>query len=291
VQQIVAPDETLWTIENTTSNYANRRHLPTRHPLAHIICSPSEQRRAVADMRGRPPRLIEWPTESARSLFGPPNSLNAGNFGTNCVIHSHDGIAAPLRYYLISQELLPRYRPAEQPGYLEPAPMNWTGLLWLAPSLNEELKCQQLPLVWGEKRAPRLATRTTYRFRLPDFEMTASDTSRKTIAGQSWGLTAPIEPRRINYLLLTFTATGTSTGMAPSTAALQFTPDQWDDQTSSMTFTCATDGCSHTYLMPVGCCPGWVWRSRISRLRVVAPERCELSAPQIDAWFVDELGQ
>src|SRR5262249_12327331 len=102
VQQTVAPDETLWTIENPTSNYATRRHLPTRHPLAHIICSPTEQRRAIADMRRRPPKLVEWPTHGVESPDGPRGSLNEGHFGTVCVIHSLDGIAAPLRYYLIS---------------------------------------------------------------------------------------------------------------------------------------------------------------------------------------------
>jgi hypothetical protein len=291
VQHIVPPDETLWTIENTTSNYANGRHGPTRHPLAHTICSPSEQRRAAADMRRRPPRLIEWPTDGIKSLTGPDHSLNAGNFATGCVIHSLDGIAAPLRYYLISQELLPRYRPAERRGYLEPAPTNWTGLVWLAPSLNEELNCQRLPLAWGEKRVAGLAVRASDRVDLPEFQTTAPGLSRNGSAGQRWELSVPLEPRRFNYLLLTFTTAGPANDEPSSTAALHFTPDQWDDQTSSMAFTCATDERSHTYLLPVGCCPGWVWRSRISRLRIVAPAGVRLSAPRAQAWFVDELRQ
>ncbi len=279
VQQTVAPDETLWMIENTTSNYANRRHLATRHPLAHIICSPSEQRRAVADMRRRPPRLIDWP---ANGIAERPTDGYIVN-------HNLDGIAPLLRYYLISQDLLQRYRPTEHPGYLEPALMNWTAPTRLAPTLNEPLSCQRLPLVWGEKRVPRMAARTNHRMRLPEFRTVATAASGNDGARPTWELAVLLEPRRFNYLLLTFTTTMNSTAPAASTATLQFTPDQWDDQTSSMTFTCATDGRSHTYVLPVGCCPGWVWRGRIRRLRIVAPDACQLSAPQGEAWFVDEL--
>src|SRR5262249_31963469 len=154
---------------------------------------------------------------------GPRLSLNEGNFGTYCVIHSLDEIAAPLRYYLISQELLPRYRPTERPGYLEPAPKNWPGLVRLAPTLNEELDCQRLPLIWGEKRAPRLAARAHDRARLPEFQTTSSDASGEVIDGWTWEATAPLEPHRFNYLLVTFAATGASTGTDSSTVALQFT--------------------------------------------------------------------
>src|SRR5262249_12096095 len=119
----------------------------------------------------------------------------------------------------------------------------------------------------------------------------SSDASGEVIAGRMWEATAPLEPRRFNYLYLTLTTTGTSTRAASSAAALQFTPDGWDDQTSSMTFTCATDERRHTYLLPVGCCPGWVWRSHINRLRIVAPEGIRFLAPQVEAWFVDELQQ
>ena len=59
---------------------------------------------------------------------------------------------------------------------------------------------------------------------------------------------------------------------------LHFTPDQWDDQTSSMAFTCATDERSHTYLLPVGCCPGWVWRSRIISVTMMSVAASEESS-------------
>jgi hypothetical protein len=289
VQHTVAPDKTLWTIENTTSNYANHRHLATRHPVAHTICSPSEQRRAVADMRRHPPRLIEWPTTGVVELPIDAFSLNTGFSGTYSVLNSTDGIAAPLRYYLISQDLLPRYRPTEHPGYLEPTPVNWTGLTHLAPNLNEELRCQRLPLVWGEKRVPRMAARTKHRMNLPEFQTSATAASGNDSARPTWELAVLLKARRFNYLLLTFTTTKNATASVGSTATLQFTPDQWDDQTSNMTFTCATDGRSHTYVLPVGCCPGWVWRSRIGKLRIVAPDGCQLSALRGEAWFVDEL--
>lgn len=285
MQQTVAPDETLWTIENTTSNFANNRPLATRHPLAHIICSPSEQRRAVADLRRRPPRLIEWPTKGITTARGPLKSLNAGNFGTVCVILSHDGIAAPLRYYIIFQDLLPKYCPAEQPGYLEPAPSDWAGLEQLPEPLNRTLDCQHLPLVWGEQRLPRIGDRTKDRNRLPNFSQDES----KPADGSSWELAIALEPKRYNRLLLRFSVSSESSISGLSTATLQFTPEVWDDQTSSMTFDCPLDGREHSYLVPVGCCPGWVWRSQISRLRLQAPAECQVSAPQVEAWFVDEL--
>lgn len=285
VQQTVAPHETLWTIENTTSNFANSRPLATRHPLAHIICSPSEQRRAVADLRHQPPRLIEWPTKGITTVSGPPESLNEGNFGTVCVILSHDGIAAPLRYYIIFQDLLPKYRPTDQPGYLEPAPPDWIGLEQLPKHLNRTLDCQRLPLVWGEQRVPRLGARIGERNRLPKFSQDESQPAD----GFQWELAIPLEPRRFNRLLMTFSASGESSGSGFSTATLQFTPDVWDDQTSSMTFDCPLDGREHSYLVPVGSCPAWVWRRCISRLRLQAPAECRVSAPHVEAWFVDEL--
>ena len=48
IAQTVGPNETFWAIEQSLAHVANQRHGPTRHPLAHCIGSPSEQRRAVA---------------------------------------------------------------------------------------------------------------------------------------------------------------------------------------------------------------------------------------------------
>lgn len=287
VQRTVAPTETLWAVESTTSNYANGRTNPTRHPLAHIICSTAEQRRAVADLQRRPPRLIEWPTEaSTLALQDDGDSLNAPNFATVCAIHSHDEIASPLRYYLISQAILPRYRPTEELGFLERAPADWNGLVELRSDLNESLSCQRLPLVWGEQRAPRLISRIGEKDRLPEFQRR---TSGDTATSQEWELETRLTPRRFNYLFVTFATAGDFTGPDAPTVTLQFAPDDWNDQTSSMTFVCPVDSQQHTYLLPMGCCPAWVWRSRVRRLRLQAPADCQLSAPQVEAWYVDEL--
>jgi hypothetical protein len=285
VQQTVAPQETLWAIENTTSNYANRRPFPIRHPLAHTICSPSEQRRVVADLRSHPPRLIEWPTKGIQTVAGPRGSLNQGNFATVCVYLSHDEIAVPLRYYVIFQDLLPRYRPSEQPGYLEPAPPVWRGVDQLPEHLNRAMDCQRLPLVWGERRMPRLASRIKDRMQLPRFSQDESSRAE----GNAWELVSQFETARYNRLLLSFAVSGELPDSEFAMATLQFTPDAWDSQATSMTFDCPLDGREHIYLVPVGSCPGWVWRARIKRLKLEAPAQCQISAPVVEALLIDEL--
>lgn len=294
VQKHVGLGETIWPIENAASNYSNRRHNATRHPLAHIICSPAEQRRAVSDLLRHSPQLIEWPTRenTDRRLPQFVKTLNASNFATISTTFSHDGIAASLRYYLISHAILPKYRPASEEGFIELAPPEWLGLERLPDHMNEKLECQQLPLAWGERRLSDLSRSTHARWTVPILAERRIDASqKKNTPLNHWEGKFSFTPRQFNYLILTFATTGEPDQDAGPVASLEYTPTDWDDQTLLLTFDCVADGRERTYVLPVGCSPGWLWCQNVNGLRLTAPVNCHLSQPNGVLWRVDELNR
>ena len=155
----------------------------------------------------------------------------------------------------------------------------------LPEHLNRAMDCQRLPLVWGERRMPRLASRIKDRMQLPRFSQDESSRAE----GNAWELVSQFETARYNRLLLSFAVSGELPDSEFAMATLQFTPDAWDSQATSMTFDCPLDGREHIYLVPVGSCPGWVWRARIKRLKLEAPAQCQISAPFVEALLIDEL--
>ena len=137
VLNTVRPTETLWPMENGLSTYAHRRHNPTRHSIAYSMSTPNEQREAVKALRREMPRLIEWPTENI------------------------DGIASPLRFYIVSDFIYTHYKPCSRDGYLEPAPAGWQGEANLAAAFRLGLEMGQLPFTWGVYRQKLLEGRVT----------------------------------------------------------------------------------------------------------------------------------
>lgn len=300
ITQTVKPNETIWAIERSLAHVANERHGPTRHPLAHCLGSPNEQRRAVADMRRNPPRLVLWPASvGARDYWSLQLPIGwerqqrfVPGLPTGDVMIGVDGIASPLRYYIISQYVLRHYCPAEQPGYLVSAEPDFRGFTVIPADLNGPLRCGRLPLTWGESRLPSLGSRIEKTVELMvrgSADTTEFDVARAD-ASPNWRISGSIDPREINYLSISVTARVTDS-RASSAAILTIrfaSPDARDPQ-SEASFVLHADGNTHSYLVPIGCSPAWTWRSEIGTLELMASPGSMLQSPHVTALRINEL--
>jgi hypothetical protein len=273
ILQRVDEHEYLWEMENALLNYVNRRHNPTRHALAYCISSPGEQRQAVAAMRERPPRLIVWQFVS----------------GSN-------NIPNPLRFYVISQFLYQRYRPASIGGFLEPAGEDWHGAVDLPPGFHGALPLGLLASTWGRDRAPRLRERLVEERTLDVWEPTVisvrQDDASSVVTAPGWHWEGCM-PSGFNYLAIDISCSVEQPREVQShEAVLMFAPPGRDfHQDDGVVFRVTVDGVKRPYLLPVGCSPGWSWRPEIGRIVLIAPRGCRLARPDVNCWRVDELGE
>lgn len=292
VLQRVPPDGTLWGIENTATYYVHRRHNATRHALGHIICSPREQRRTVAALAANHPALIEWPAWRPETPDPGLGTLNTTTFAWSDVMNSIDSVAAPLRYHIISQHLFRHYRPSNEPGFLEPASEGWLGLIELPRAFNGHLEMRRLPLTWGETRMLDAAQRSRRKKFLSLWQPIAmshalGDTAIRT---SIWELSGEIHPREWNYLELQLDARWHKPGPPETeTLTIEFTPTDWGGQTSSVTLDILPIGTQRWYLIPIGCSPGWSWRSRIAKVRLTTAASVSMFMPQVVLLDVDDL--
>ncbi len=290
----VGEDETVWEMECAMLTYIHRRHNPTRHVLANCIVSPEEQRRAVADMTARPPRLVAWQFSGS------------------------DGIANPLRFYVISQYLFSQYRLANfgvihfpdtqwktasmssdriefNWSFLEPAEPNWPGQDDLPAAFRGQLELGQLARRWGSDRAPNLRPRASRTHQTGEWLAAHDGNAARGPADQqrtSQAWIAQMQPasREFNYLMLDLTTARAATAPATdATCVLTFAPIGAEfDADSAIRFLVKPDGGPHMYLIPVGCSPGWSWRRGIDRLRLDVAECHSLARPKAELWRVDE---
>lgn len=290
VLERVGPEDSLWAIDHPIANYAHRRHNPVRQQTAFSIVSPNEQRAAVAALRRDPPKLIPWPTGGGVGrirLRGTKERYLAGV----------DGIATPLRYYIISQYVYHHYQPSPHSGYLEPSGAEWRGELLLEPEFLGIIDLKRLPLAWGKNRWPLRPDRVIGRQRLggwrPERDR-AEDGSTPTdsafsIAVPRWEWVGVIDSRLYNYLVVEFVCRERTGGADHVTISLEFAPkDEYEPQ-SRLTFEAACDGVARRYLIPVGCSPGWSWRPSIERIRLVAPKGTRLAEIEASCLRVDDL--
>jgi hypothetical protein len=107
-----------------------------------------------------------------------------------------------------------------------------------------------------------------------------------------WEAEVELDGGRWNYVLLsaTCTSTGAENWEPRRTARLEWAPDGSEYETeSSVQFWISDDGSPHCYLLPVGCSPGWAWRRRIARLRLISPTGCRFEEPTVECWRVNEV--
>ncbi len=281
IAQMVGPNETFWAIEQSLAHVANQRHGPTRHPLAHCIGSPSEQRRAVADMLRNPPRLVLWPASIvAREQWSlqlpvgwePQQRFTAG-LPTADVMIGVDSVPSPLRYFIISQHVLNHYRPAERPGYLVPAEPGFRGFTVIPADLNGPLRCGRLPLTWGERRLPSLGQRIEHSVELPS----------------GWQYRGSIDPREINYLSITVSAHAMNSRESSAAGlTIRFASSDVRDSPSEATLFLKADGNMHSYLVPIGCSPAWTWRTVIGSLELIASPGYVLKTPRVTTLRIND---
>ncbi len=297
--QTLRPNETFWAIEQPLAHVANQRHGPTRHPLAHCIGSPSEQRRAVHGMRQNPPRLILWPASvKARDQWSLQVPIGwerqqrfAPGLPTADIMIGVDSVPSPLRYFIISQYVLHHYRPAEQPGYLVPAESDFLGFPVISADLNGPLRCGRLPLSWGESRLPNLGHRIESYASLPTWISTISPESDTMLPDKSpgWRLRGSVDPREINYLAIEVTASRTDSRDSSAAAlTIRFATADVRDVPSEATLVLEADAHSHSYLVPIGCSPAWTWRSTIQFLELTASRGNLLTFPRVTALRVND---
>jgi hypothetical protein len=261
----VGEEETLWPIENGIANYAHRRHNPTRHAIAFAMSTPREQRLAVKAMRHSPPKLIQW------------KSIEI------------DGRPSLLRYYIIFPFIYQNYQPSEHSGYVKPANEGWNGSYELSEPFNFPLRMDYLPLMWGA-------------YRLQDVQSRADDSHElqqplflpKVNNGKfdGWEFREPLESRHFNYLLLRISCTAKEDAVKPVNIIVRFAPFGSDYQPNdAATLFVKADGQLRSYLIPIGCCPGWSWRPQIESLRLDFPAEVLHSKPQGLLLRVDEITQ
>ncbi|HLQ45115.1 MAG TPA: hypothetical protein VK137_10330, partial [Planctomycetaceae bacterium] len=299
LRETVLPNETIWAIEQPSAYFANQRHGPTRHPLAHCIGSPSEQRRAVADLRDHPPRLVLWPasvearTQWARQLLPGWERREpfAAGLPTADVMIGVDTIPSPLRYFIISQHVLRHFRPADRPGYLLRAEPEFSGFTVIPPDLNGPLRCGRLPLTWAASRWPLIGDRIQHTTALTGWEAPPDPAvgSMSSHGSPAWVRHGSIDPRATNYLFLTVTARRTAARLPEDLLTIQFDSGDPQDQPSEATLFMPADGQRHSYLLPIGCSPAWAWRSRIASLALVPGQGTLVDSPTVTALMIDDI--
>ena len=267
----VAEGQCLWDLTDGLVNFVNKRHNPTRHAITYCIGSPGEQRVAVAALEACPPPVIVWRHDSGSNEI--PNSLF---------------------YYIIGQYVFAHYAPSDEGIFLEPAPANWQGRVDLPAPFKGELRLKRLPLRWGRDRVPRLGPRLKETISLEPHAITIDSvhgpTALESTSAAAWEVATPIASRRFNYLFLEVSCVSASGGAEPADARLLFAPAGRElEEESQLTFTAIPDGERRSYLIPIGCSPGWSWRPAVDRIRLLAPEDCAFVAPRIECWRVDDV--
>ena len=203
-----------------------------------------------------------------------------------------DGIASPLRYFIVSQHLLRHYRPAEQPGYLVPAEPDFRGFGVIPADLNGPLRCGRLPLRWGESRLPLLGPHIEHSAALPNWTPTLAPQSDVTLMKKAvgWRRTGSIDPNEINYLSVSLATRAVDVRAArDAVLTIRFISANVGDLESEATLVLIADGQAHPYLVPIGCSPAWTWRSEISTLELRSSPGCVLDAPQVSALRINDL--
>lgn len=269
LEQLVKPDEFLWSVDFGIGNYALRRHNPTRHALAYCIGSPGEQRRAVDDLKRKPPKVILWGWARV------------------------DGVDKLTRHYLLANHVLRNY----QPGGILPPPYDVPYLIPMGTKRSEPEVIPQefvrpqrlghLPETWGRLRCPRIQQQVKARQFVSDWQPIFSEEQSSTRAGWTWD--GEITPRKWNYVYieLAVSAVRRTSPVWPS-VRLEFSPGQDFDAASRTEWDCRPDGSAHGYLVPIGCHPSWTWRSEIHRLRITSVDGDVLTAPMVTLYEMDE---
>ena len=271
----VGPQDYLWEMEYGMMNYIYQRHNPTRHSITYTICSPAEQRISIESLRAHPPRLIAWQYMS----------------GSN-------GIPNPLRYYLLSQYVYRHFRPFNRDGvpFLEPSPPGWAGQVDLEWPFVGPLPLGRLAARWGKDRIRDLVGRVRQRETLGPWRdqrgASGSGMRADLETARIWEAEGPIDSRTFNYLKLDLACR--MKRVPPShviEAVLEFAPlGRGYDEDSRVSFDVIPDGAVHPYLIPIGCSPGWSWRTGIARIRVSIPTADRVFPPRGECWQIDEIG-
>ena len=271
VTETVAKNETLWGFEYAITNYAHRRHSPTRHPLAMCIVSPEEQRRVVEEFEKNPPRLIQW-------QYDPRSPEMKGT----------DGVPRTLRYYVISQYLFQNYqpmwfiRPRYQFGFLEPA---WNGKIDYPNELKARMNLGRLPLAWGQDRIPIMSDRIIQTKPIASWR---SENSGKRAS--RWQASDDMQSRVFNYLKIIAAVEKTAALSSDTTSmSLELAVRGQFETETRVSFDVVCDGNPRTYLVPIGCNPAWSWRPSIKRIRLEVPAGQQFMKPDVELWQVDDL--
>jgi hypothetical protein len=185
LNQIVGPDEYLWSVDCGIINYIQERHNPTRHAQAVCISSPNEQRVAFAHLQSRLPKIVLWGWIS------------------------HDHIHSLTRQYIIADYVLRHFRREEKTSfkynmhymdemhYVVPAEANWNGLENIPSHFEAPQILRRLPHTWAEFRWPKMAHRIKSQFSLAEWHLTSDGENRS----ENWHLTTSIDPRKVNYYI------------------------------------------------------------------------------------------
>ncbi|MBL8850080.1 MAG: hypothetical protein JNG89_10365 [Planctomycetaceae bacterium] len=262
VRNVVGPDESFWAVEDALANYLCERRNPTRHAMAYTICSPAEQRRAIRDLQRDPPKLV---------TFRP---------------FPIDDIPFSLRYYILSQYLFAHYQPSDHPGFLEPRRKGWTGYDRFPEEWTYPLPLERLAARWGAERLPNLTVRRSERLAFSRLDSTPA--SGPAADAATWQCDIDVDPSQYDYLVIRWPADSSNPASTKSEGQLAFaSPGEDWDAASQLTWTMQSG--DHTFLLPVGCSPGWAWRQSIARLRLVLPVSSGDAAPAAELIQIDEL--
>jgi hypothetical protein len=266
VQERVSAEEFLWPVEDGIENYANRRRNPTRHALAYCIGSPKEQRRASRDLREHRTPVILWQWWDV------------------------DGIDGLVRHYPISMEVLRRYRPsADESADSQPlavlADPDWRGTLDIPHPFVRSQRLQRLPLAWGTHRWPRLEPKIVSQQPLESWQHSGG---LKPDVESQWECAEIIDPSSFNYLRFELTGHRESGLRSIHQVQVEFAAGERYDPAFMVAFDVPADGERHSYLVPIGCHPGWTWSPQITRIRLRAERGGIASFDSATACEIDE---
>ncbi|MCA9081167.1 MAG: hypothetical protein KDA58_11460 [Planctomycetaceae bacterium] len=288
IASVLNDGDFLWAVDYGLANIEQQRHNPTRHALAYCIGSPAEQARAIGDLRRNRTPLIIWGWSPC------------------------DEIAGLLRHWMLATAVLREYRPADVSLGLSPYPTQltedvpqrfpfarlaehgWSGLTELpagfAPS---EMHFGRIPLVWGTVRLADLEAYVRGRQMLSWSE--SLDHPGNVHAYQ---LDANFTPREWNFLKVTlsvdaFVARSGRIGGGASSAAcvIELYDESLSSTTTRLQFDVAADGLPHTYLIPVGCHPGWTWIMRFGRVELSCGAEGQMHIEAAELLEIDEVGR
>jgi|GEM_PF-6272122 len=261
IAERLPPESYLWPVEYGIGNFIYQRFNPTRHALAYCIGSPTEQRRAVLDLRSHSTPVILWDWQII------------------------DGISGLLRHYVISTDVLRRYRPEFSNQkfpfgeYAVPAEPDWPGLETV-PALLSETQAQGLvPMTWGRLRWPQLQSQVTARQNLTDWKPPQPD--HRT----GWIVQGALNPREFNYLKVRIASQQVGpTGKELMKIFVRFN----DREQDHLTFEIPRDGLPHECLVPVGCVPAWTWRKQITEVFITG-ENLSIEMPVGEVLEINEV--